>query len=55
MFVLDEYGDTILEDIIPHDQPRLAATELALASFGWRRVSDWEKLALHWTAEVERA
>ena len=55
MFVLDEYGDTVLEDIIPHDQPKLAAAETHLASFGWRRMGDWEKVALHWTAEVERA
>lgn len=55
VFVLDEYAETVFEEIIGHDEPRLAAAETVLASFGWRRTSDWEQsVNSHWTAEVER-
>lgn len=42
MFVTDDSCDTIFEDIIAHDIPRLEAADRKLAEFGFKRNMVWD-------------
>lgn len=42
MFILDDWCDTVMEDIITHDLPRLDAADVKLAEYGFTRTTGWD-------------